>query len=94
MRSYGIEVNVKKAIKVFFSKSKVIDVLTEGEVKDSDEARPDITIFFSGNPQSEEHKADVVVVELKRLGIPAESRKAQYISDLRWFIPIYKKPIA
>ena len=52
--------------------SKVIDVLTEGEVRDTDNDRPDITIFFSGNPQSEEHKVDVVVVELKRLGIPAE----------------------
>lgn len=52
--------------------SKVVEVLTEGEVRDSDDDRPDITIFFSGNPQSEEHKVDVVVVELKRLGIPAE----------------------
>ena len=52
--------------------SKVIDVLTEGEVKDNDDDRPDITIFFSGNPQAKEQKLDVVVVELKRLGIPAE----------------------
>ena len=52
--------------------SKVINVLTEGEVKDNDDDRPDITMFFSGNPRAEGSKVDVVVVELKRLGIPAE----------------------
>lgn len=52
--------------------SKVIDVLTSGEVKDNDNDRPDITIFFSGNPNVEDHKLDVVVVELKRLGLSVE----------------------
>lgn len=52
--------------------SKVIDVITQGEVKDSDDDRPDITLFFSENPQAENSKIDVVVVELKRLGISAE----------------------
>lgn len=52
--------------------SKVIDVLTEGEVKDYDNDRPDITIFFSGNPQIIGNKVDVVIVELKRIGISAE----------------------
>lgn len=52
--------------------SKVINVLTEGEVKDNDDDRPDITMFFSGNPRLEGRKVDVVVVELKRLGITAE----------------------
>lgn len=52
--------------------SKVIDVITWGEVKDSDNDRPDITLFFSGNPQIENAKFDVVVIELKRLGISAE----------------------
>ena len=52
--------------------SKVIDVITKGEVKGNDDDRPDITLFFSDNPQDENTKVDVVVVELKRLGISAE----------------------
>lgn len=52
--------------------SKVIDAITEGEVKDSDDDRPDITLFFSADPTKSDHMLDVVVVELKRLGISAE----------------------
>ena len=52
--------------------SKVINVITQGEVKDNDDDRPDITLFFSENPQIENAKVDVVLVELKRLGISAE----------------------
>lgn len=51
--------------------SKVIDVLTQGEKKDNDDDRPDITLFFSGNPLDE--MVDVVVVELKRIGLSAEN---------------------
>lgn len=52
--------------------TKVINVITGREDKDTDDDRPDITLFFSGDPNSEERKIDVVVVELKRLGIKAE----------------------
>lgn len=52
--------------------SKVIDVLTEGEVKDNDDDRPDIVLFFSGDPTKEGNMVDVVVVELKRLGLKVE----------------------
>lgn len=52
--------------------SKVIDVITNGEIKDNDNDRPDITLFFSANPNDENVLVDVVVVELKRLGISAE----------------------
>lgn len=52
--------------------NRVIDVLTEGEIKDADDDRPDIVMFFSGNPTEEGKMVDVVVVELKRLGIKAE----------------------
>lgn len=51
---------------------KVIDILTAGEVKDDDDDRPDIVLFFSGDPTKEGTMVDVVVVELKRLGISAE----------------------
>ena len=53
--------------------SRVIDVITDGEVKDNDDDRPDITLFFSADPTKAENKMfDVVVIELKRLGIKAE----------------------
>lgn len=52
--------------------SKIINVITNGEVKDSDDDRPDITLFFSADPTKEDRMLDVVVVELKRLGIKAE----------------------
>ncbi len=52
--------------------SKVIDVLTAGDDKDDDDDRPDIVLFFSGDPTKEGNMVDVVVVELKRLGISAE----------------------
>ena len=52
--------------------TKVIDVLTEGEEKETDSDRPDIVLFFSGDPTKEGNKVDVVVVELKRLGLKVE----------------------
>ena len=52
--------------------SRVIDVLTEGEVRNKDNDRPDITLFFSGDPNDVSEKVDVVVVELKRLGLSVE----------------------
>ena len=52
--------------------SRVIDVLTEGKVRNKDNDRPDITLFFSGDPNDVSKKVDVVVVELKRLGLSVE----------------------
>ena len=52
--------------------SKVISVITEGEVSDDDDDRPDIAIFFSNDPNKEEAIFDVVIIELKRLGLSAE----------------------
>ena len=52
--------------------SRVIDVLTEGEVRNKDNDRPDITLFFSGDPNDVSKKVDVVIVELKRLGLSVE----------------------
>ena len=52
--------------------SRVIDVLTEGEVRNKDNDRPDITLFFSGDPNDVSKKVDVVIVELKRLGLGVE----------------------
>lgn len=53
--------------------SRVIDILTEGEETDNDDDRPDITLFFSSDPSKEDNSMfDVVVVELKRLGLKAE----------------------
>ena len=51
---------------------KVINMLTDGETQDDDDDRPDIVLFFSDDPTKEGNMVDVVVVELKRLGIKAE----------------------
>lgn len=52
--------------------TKVIDVLTQGEVKEKDADRPDIVLFFSGDPTKEGNMVDVVVVELKKIGLKLE----------------------
>ena len=52
--------------------TRVIDILTESESKEKDDDRPDMTLFFSGNPNDSNARVDVVIVELKRLGIKAE----------------------
>lgn len=52
---------------------RVIEVMTDGEQKDEDIDRPDITMFFSDDPSDTSKFVDVVVVELKRLGISAEN---------------------
>ncbi|MDR1882293.1 MAG: ATP-binding protein, partial [Prevotella sp.] len=54
--------------------SKVINVITEGEVVEKDDDRPDIALIFSGNPDDvkEDKKVDVVIVELKKKGLSTE----------------------
>lgn len=59
--------------------SKVISEITGEEAKD--DKRPDITLVFSGDPQKEQ-KVDVVLVELKKLGIGL-AKKEEVISQLR-----------
>lgn len=64
--------------------SKVIDVITDGEVNDSDNDRPDITLFFSADPTKDNRMLDVVVVELKRLGItPEQNSIVEFQLDTR-----------
>ena len=52
--------------------SRVVEVLTDGNEEYNDDDRPDIALFFSANPNNASQKVDVVVVELKRLGLSAE----------------------
>jgi hypothetical protein len=54
--------------------SELIKVITDGEVVDKDNDRPDIAMIFSGNPkeQNNDKKVDVVIIELKKKGLPAE----------------------
>lgn len=64
--------------------SKVINVITDGEVKDPDDYRPDITLFFSADPTKGDRMLDVVVVELKRLGItPEQNSIVEFQLDTR-----------
>ncbi|GHU67556.1 ATPase [Bacteroidia bacterium] len=55
--------------------SKVINVITEGEVIEKDDDRPDIALVFSGNPNdaNKDKKVDVVIVELKKKGLSTEN---------------------
>ena len=53
--------------------TKVINVLTSVEETVVDDDRPDIVLYFSADPTSEKsEKVDVVIVELKRLGLSSE----------------------
>lgn len=64
--------------------SKVIGVITDGEINDPDNDRPDITLFFSADPTKDKRMLDVVVVELKRLGItPEQNSIVEYQLDTR-----------
>lgn len=51
--------------------SRVIEVITSGEVIEKDDDRPDIALVFSGNPNGGQ-MVDVVIVELKRKGLSTE----------------------
>ncbi|MBD5505627.1 MAG: hypothetical protein HDR09_18275 [Lachnospiraceae bacterium] len=50
----------------------VIRILDPNYNGDKNTDRPDIAIFFSSDPSVEDHKFDIVIVELKRLGIKPE----------------------
>lgn len=53
--------------------TKVIKVLKSGEDTIVDDDRPDIVLYFSADPTLDEtEKVDVVIVELKRLGLSPE----------------------
>ncbi|MDR1897718.1 MAG: ATP-binding protein [Prevotellaceae bacterium] len=51
--------------------SEVINYITQGEVMDSDDDRPDIALIFSNDPDKND-SFDVVIVELKKRGITLE----------------------
>ncbi len=54
--------------------SDVVNVITEGEVFENDDDRPDIALIFSGNPKEEnDKKVNVVIVELKKKGLSVEN---------------------
>jgi len=54
--------------------SEIIKVITENEDGERSSGRPDIAMFFSGDPNKENDngKVDVVIVELKKKGITLE----------------------
>lgn len=54
--------------------SDVVNVITEGEVFDNDDDRPDIALIFSDDPKKEnDKKVNVVIVELKKKGVSVEN---------------------
>jgi hypothetical protein len=58
------------------------EILLEGETIKKDETRPDIALIFSSDPKVKDTKLDVVVVELKKLGVGL-AKKEELISQLR-----------
>lgn len=59
--------------RTILSEAEMKDVIKElTETEDIDDDRPDITLFFSGDPNDVNQKVDVVIVELKRLGLKPE----------------------
>ena len=51
--------------------TEVLDEITQKANDDKDDGRPDIVIVFSDNPNNAEpHPVDVVIIELKKKGIP------------------------
>jgi hypothetical protein len=59
----------------------VIKAIALDEAEDSGSGRPDITIVFSGNPDREK-KVSVVVIELKKYGLPL-AKNEEVVSQLR-----------
>lgn len=54
--------------------TELIKVITEGEEIDKDDDRPDIAIVFSDDPKEDvDKKVNVVIVELKKKGLPIEN---------------------
>jgi hypothetical protein len=59
--------------------AKVVKEIALDDIED--DSRPDITMVFSGNPETEE-KVSVVVVELKKHGLPL-AKNEEVVSQLR-----------
>ena len=59
--------------------AKVVQEIALDDIKD--DSKPDITMVFSGNPDKEE-KVNVVVVELKKHGLPL-AKNEEVVSQLR-----------
>ena len=59
------------------------EILLEGESVEKDDTRPDIALIFSADPNNKTNsKLDVVIVELKKLGLGL-AKKEELISQLR-----------
>lgn len=58
------------------------EILLEGESVEKDDTRPDIALIFSADPNETDSKLDVVIVELKKLGLGL-AKKEELISQLR-----------
>lgn len=77
--------------------SDVVNVITEGEVFDNDDDRPDIALIFSGDPkEGNDKKVNVVIVELKKKGLSVENNsivEIQLEKRARKLLQYYKDKI-
>ncbi len=60
----------------------VLEIAIEGDNIKKDDTRPDIALVFSANPNISDIKFDVVIVELKKMGLNL-AKKEELISQLR-----------
>lgn len=60
----------------------LIKEITQDEPKNNETGRPDISMIFSDNPEKDEGKVDVVIIELKKLGLKLAKRE-EIISQLK-----------
>jgi len=58
------------------------EILLDGESVEKDETRPDIALVFSSDPKETSSKLNVVIVELKKLGLSLV-KKEEVLSQLR-----------
>ena len=84
--------------RTILSEAQMTDVIKEITKDDvsHDADRPDIVLYFSDNPNVENTKVDVVIVELKRLGLKVERNsdvESQLISRGRALAKYYENRI-
>jgi hypothetical protein len=75
--------------------SELVDVITEGEFEEKDTGKPDIALIFSSDPERGK-PFDVVIVELKKKGLPLERNmivETQIQSRARLLMKYYNNQI-
>ncbi len=74
----------------------LIQEITQDEQKSSEKGRPDISMIFSDNPEKDNGKVDVVIIELKKLDLKLANReelRSQFKQRARRLLKYYPNKI-